>query len=500
MDLSLRPGYIKQFGTRLNFDKRSLPFRFILFQQGLNKKTTNMNRYILHLLIFILAFCSGCAIFRPDERELSPRELPKTFSLFPDAESMNPGMWWREFHSTELDNLIQQGFENNFDLRKSYAVLKQSRAQTRKQSSYRFPDLSANAGYDHTRTKQTSGTDSFSLGLAASYEMDLWGRVKSLSTADILSMNADAEDYRTMAMSLAASVCEAWVDIVSTRREIAYVNERISVNTQLLSMLEQRFEKGMASAMDVLNQKEALYQSLSMLTPLEAQETVQVNTLSLLLGKPPGKVSVTAMDIPDLTPFPGTGIPSDLLAMRPDIRAAGMRLKSADWQISAAKAARLPSLSLSAYGGYSAENAGDIFDNWIMNLAANLTGPIFDAGRKKADVDKAKALAEQRLAAYEGTVFQAVTDVENAIIREIKQKDYVTSLGQELDVVTLSYDEATRRYLAGQDSYLAMQEKMLNIQSLEISLIRQKGALFKYRIALYRSLGGNWTFDPVSTE
>lgn len=459
-----------------------------------------MNRYTTHFLVFILIFFYGCALFKPDERNPVPRELPETFSLYPESESTHPGMWWEDFQSPELSGLIQKAFKSNFDLRKSYAVLKQSRAQVKKQSSYRFPDFSLDAGYSHTKTKLADGSNSFSLGLAASYELDLWGRVTSLTTADILSMKADAEDYRTMAMTLAAGVAESWVDIVSTRCEIAYVRQRISVNTELLSMLEQRFEKGMATAMDVLNQKEALYQSLSLIPPLEAKEKVQMNALSLLLGEPPGKLAVTATDTPGLAPFPGTGIPSDLLAMRPDVRSAGLRLQSSDWQISAAKAARLPSFSLSASGAYSSENVGDIFDNWLLNLAANLTGPLFDAGRRKADVEKAKAVAEQRLATYESTVFQAVTDVENAIIQETKQKDYVKALAQELEAVTLSYDEATRRYLSGQDSYLAMQEKMLNIQSLEISLIRQRGVLFKYRVALYRSLGGNWSWDPESTE
>lgn len=456
-----------------------------------------MHQCKIYFLVFSLTLIWGCALFKPDTRNLVPENLPATYSLFPENERLSDGKWWESFNTPELNQLIQMAFEENFDLRKRYALFKESRAQVKKQSSYRFPDLSLDAGAVHSKTNQTDGTETFSLGLAATYELDLWGRVKSLATSEILNMQANAVDYQTMAMTVAASVAETWVDILTNRLEIEYIKERIAINTQLLSMLERRFEKGMATAMDVLNQKEALYQSISMLPPVEAEEKVQINTLALLLGLAPGTgPGIKTKTMPDLAPFPQTGIPSDLIAMRPDIRSAGFRLRAADWQISAAKANRLPTLSLSASGAYSAEKASDVFDNWIINLAANLTGPIFDAGRRKADVDKAEAFSEQMLATYENTVFQALLEVENAMIRETKQKDYVDALTRELASVKQSYEEATRRYLAGQDTYLAMQEKMLNIQSLEISLIRQKGALFTYRIALYRSLGGNWAWNP----
>jgi len=456
-----------------------------------------MNPVKLVLTTFTLVFLFGCTLFKPDSRDPVPVDFPLTYSLYPETTSVFQGKWWEDFQSTELNRLIGKAFESNFDLRKSYANLKQSRSLVKKQASYLFPEFSGNTGYSQTNAKGSDRMDTLSLGLAASYEIDFWGRIRSLKTSEILGMRASADDYLTMAMTVAAHVAEAWIDILATRQEIAYVKERINTNTELMAMLEKRFEKGMATSMDVLNQKEALSHSLSLLPSLEAQEQVLANNLSLLLGKPPGfRLEINRLSMPDLVPFPKAGLPSDLLAMRPDVRSAGLRLRAADWQISAAKAARLPSLSLSGSGTYSAEHVEDVFNHWIINLAANLTGPVFDAGRRKADVEKARAISEERLANYESTVFQALLDVENAMVHELKQKDYTRALSQELDVSKLSYKEATRRYLAGQDSYLLMQEKMLNIQNLEVTLIRQKAILFKYRIALYRSLGGNWALNP----
>lgn len=455
-----------------------------------------MNYFKLCLIALVLTASSGCSLFKPESRDPEPVDFPATYSLYPENESTSPGKWWEDFQCTELNQLIQNAFESNFDLRRSYARLKQARFQVKKQTSYLFPEISGQGGLSRTKTNNSKAVDTLSLGLSASYEIDLWGRIRALKSSDILTMRANAEDYFTMAMTVAASVSETWIDILSTRREISYVKERISTNKELMAMLEHRFEKGMATSMDVLNQKEALALSLSMLPPLESQERVLINTLALLLGKPPGtRFEINRSTLPDLAPFPKTGLPADLLAMRPDVRSAGLNLRAADWQISAAKAARLPSLSLSASGTYSADHINDIFNNWLINLAANLTGPIFDAGRRKANVDQAKAVAEERLAIYESTVFQALLEVENAMTREHKQSDYIHSLSQELETSKLSYEEATRRYLSGQDSYLVMQEKMLNIQNLEISMIRQKAILYKYRIALYRSLGGNWTFQ-----
>ncbi len=455
----------------------------------------------LYLLITLMLVLSGCIFFKPAARELIPSETPKKFSLYSESKIQQNSLWWKDFNSPELDRLVEKALGVNFDLRQAYARLNQSRALLKKSKASLFPELSASAGFSNTKTETESGgltvstnSKNYSAGLAASYELDLWGRIRSKNEADLLYMKESQALYDTAAMTVSAGVADMWIDIIATRQEIVYIKAGIKTNENLLKMMELRFEKSLASALDVLQQREGLASAKSRLPSLEAKEKVLMNNLILLVGKSSGAdIKVSNDSLPDMPPVPDSGLPADLISNRPDIRAAGLRLKAADWEISAAQAARLPVLSLSASGVYSASTMDDVFRNWAANLAANLTGPIFDAGRRKAEVNRVKAVAEERLAIYEKTVFSAVCDVENALVNEDRQIVYLKALENERKASELSLGETNRRYLAGQVTFLTLQEKLLRFQVFEGQLIRQKAVLLKYRISLYRALGGNWS-------
>ncbi len=468
-----------------------------------------MSRLMWIGCIMVIVF-SGCMVFKPDERSMAPDGTPERYSLFSETPSGDGRLWWQEFNNPELEGLIETGFGDNFSLREGYARLKQARAFYTVSASKLGPDISANGGAEHSKKGSEdpfigdSTSNSFSLSLAASYELDLWGKVRSQKKADFLYMNESQANYQIAAMTVAAGIAEIWIDIIATRNEIAFVKESIKTNASLLSSIQLRFEKSQATALDVLQQRQVLASSRSSLPPLEAKERILLNNLSLLTGKPPvSDVRVNTEKLPVLPAVLHTGLPIDLISMRPDIRAAGLRLKAADWEISAARAARLPALSLSASTSYYASATEDVFRNWISNLAASLTGPIFDAGRRKALVKRARAVADERLATYEKTVFSAMMDVENALINEDRQQAYIKALEHQRQAANHSFEEATRRYRAGQVSFITMQERLLRVQAMDGQLIRQKAVLLKYRIALYRALGGKWTlseFDSGKTN
>ena len=454
----------------------------------------------LFVTTLIIFFINGCVLFKPDEQSLIPDGTPDAFSLYSNGEKQESLFWWKDFKNPELDRLIETALGSNFDLREAYARLKQAQAFSKISASEMLPQVSASAGFDHKKTDSSSSggastSNTFSLGLAASYELDLWGRVRSQKEADRLYMTESRELYQSAAMTVAAEITEAWIDIIATRKEIAFVKETIKANESLLGAMLLRFEKSHATALDVLQQKQALASARSALPLLEAKERILMNNMILLTGKTGASENRVESDLlPSLPPVPAPGLPAELISMRPDIRAAGLHLKAADWEVSAARAARLPSLSLSASGTYSAADVDDIFRNWIANLAASLTGPVFDAGRRKSVVKRARAIAEERLATYEKTVFSAIRDVENALVNEDKQSAYLSAIGNERMAAELSLKESTRRYLAGQVSFLTMQERFLRVQALNGQEIRQKAAVLKYRIALYRALGGNWNW------
>ncbi len=450
-------------------------------------------------IVALIIFMNGCVLFKPDEKSLIPEGTPETFSLYADAEKQETVFWWKDFKNPELDRLIETALGANFDLREAYARLKQARAFSIISASEMLPVISPSAGLDHRKSStstDSSTSNTFSLGLAASYELDLWGRVRSQKEADRLYMHESRVLYQSAAMTVAAEIAENWIDIIATRKEIAFVHEAIKANESLLGSMQLRFEKSHATSLDVLQQKQALASANSALPLLEAKERIQMNNMILLTGKTETADNrVESVLLPSLPQVPAPGIPADLISMRPDIRAAGLHLKAAEWEVSAARAARLPTLSLSASGTYSAADVDDIFRNWIANLAASLTGPVFDAGRRKSVVKRARAIAEERIAAYEKKVFSAIRDVENALVNEDKQAAYLTAIENERKASELSLKESTRRYLAGQVSFLTMQERFLRVQALNGQVVRQKATVLKYRIALYRALGGNWNWN-----
>ena len=232
---------------------------------------------------------------------------------------------------------------------------------------------------------------------------------------------------------------------------------------------------------------------------VEEREQLLLNELAVLLGKPPGTdLKLIADRFPDLPDLPAIGLPADLLFARPDICSAARRLEAADWQIAAARANRLPAITLSAHTRYSESSLNTLFDTWLLNLSANLTAPLLDSGYRKAEVDRTRAVVDQKLAIYRETVMKAVKEVEDALVRNAKQATHIASLQQVIDVARKALDEASAHYCNGVSGYLPVLSQLLSVQSLETKLmLKQKNLLFA-RISLYRALGGTWPVGLIS--
>jgi NodT family efflux transporter outer membrane factor (OMF) lipoprotein len=450
---------------------------------------------IFILIVFLL---QGCALYTPEPRSPLPDNFPSRYTLYTEEGGEGSGRWWEEFGSPELDRLVGKALGDNFTIRKAWARLGQADAVAAGRSSGLWPNVAGDAGASRTKNR-TEGfgrsTDtSYSLGLSASYEVDLWGRIDALVTAGDMAAEATRADMDAAAMSVAAGVAETWIDLIATRREIRLLGEQVETNTTLLSLQQLRFEKSLASALDVLQQAEVLERAMAQIPPLEAQEKSLEYALALLVGEPPGvplEISQTAF--PPLAPLPDTGLPADLLAARPDVRAAGLRLKAADWEISAARADRLPALSLTGSGSYAGDRVDRLFDNWMLGLAAGLTGPIFDGGRRAAEVRRTRAVAAERLAAYQETVFTALGEVEENLINEKKEREHIRALEKVLDTARRALEEAEIRYTRGLNNFIPLLTELLSVQGQERELVRRRAALLKHRIGLHRALGGGWT-------
>ena len=443
---------------------------------------------------------TGCGVLGPDVRPVFPVQMPETYSLYTNADP-GPGLWWQSFGNAELNGLVQEALSGNFDIRTALSKVKQAQAAALKAGADLAPTLDytggTEKGWQQTRT-DAAGTSSrqsktFRSGLIAGYELDLWGRLNALHTAELVAFDATREDLEAAAVTVAANVTTAWIDILSARQQISILKKQINVNERMLNLQELRFINGQADTLAVSQQREAVARARALLPGLELSKQQQLNAMAVLLGRAgKGEIAISQEDLPGLIPLPEPGLPADLLASRPDVRAAGLRLKKMDWKVSAARVARLPSLNLSAATSFSSSSLDLIFSNWIATLAASISGPLFDGGSRKAEVDRARAEADQYLTDYARIVAQAVQEVEDSLATEKHQGEYIRLLEEQLAVSRLTVQDANLQYINGQDNYLDYLTAWTNVQTLERQLVSEQALLVKNRVSLYRALGGDW--------
>ena len=456
----------------------------------------HVNRFILTIILLLV---TSCAPFKPLDRQSPEGELPRSFSLY-TSESEPEARWWEEFNDPDLNVLITEALSDNFTLKEAWSRLVQTRALAVQAGAALYPDLTGIADADYARQRSDNGSrktvsnEDYSLGVISSYELDLWGRIRAGRESALLEVTAAREDLNTAAMTLAAEVANRWVNIISQRMQKRLLERQLQTNLTLLELIELRFRMSMVSALDVYQQKQVVEDTMAEIPLVEAEEQVLRHELALLLGKPPGtSLNISRENFPEPAEIPATGLPADLLSSRPDLRRAGMLLQAADWQVAAARANRLPAISLTAGAQYGKGNIDVLFDNWLLSLAGNLTAPIFDGGRRAAEVDLRRALVDENLFAYREAVLTAIKEVEDALVIEVKQREHIRALENVLATARKALEQAGIRYRNGLTDYLPVLTQLLAVQGLERNLIQQQANLVNARVSLYRSLGGTWT-------
>jgi NodT family efflux transporter outer membrane factor (OMF) lipoprotein len=465
-------------------------------------------------VLLLLPLGSGCVMFKPDLRR--PQEealglLPETYSVI--ATNPSPSqVWWQDFNSADLDRLIGLALTQNFSVVQAEARMRQAEAQAIKAGAVLWPELSVQGSASSTRqytdspvnpeAGKTTSTESYSLGgVAASYELDLWGRVRASRDSARSTYQASRSDLEAAWMSIAAQIADRWLQLQANQTKLELLRKQLETNRTLVDLLELRNRSGQATALDVVQQRQTAAATESAIPPLESAIVVLTNQLNILLGQPYATpLELADSGVPDLPPLPDAGLPGDLLTNRPDVQAAALRLESAGWSLASAKADRLPAIRLSGSAVYQSDAFADLFDNWLANLAAGFTAPVFDGGRRRAEVRRNEAVRDERLSAYKEAVLQAITDVENALIREDRQQAYLDSLQRERDYAKNALQEAQTRYRNGSIDYLNVLASLTSVQRLEQDMISGKLALLQERIGLYRALGGTWTRLPLNQQ
>ncbi len=432
-------------------------------------------------------------------------EMPDSFSSS-EGQPAPAQRWWESFGDPGLNDTVERVLRDNPGLMQFWARLRQVEAAARQAGALLLPEVSAEGTASRARASAPAagGEDrevtrnQYLLALAAGYEVDLWKRLEHLHQAAALNYEATSEDLQSAAMTLAAVSAETWFAAVEQNAQLRLLEEQVETGETFLSLLELRFALGQATALDLYQQRQQLAATRSQFPLVEVQRRFLEHRLASLAGVPPGGAGpVERASFPDLPPYPDPGIPVDVLHRRPDVRSAFLRVKAADHGVAAAIAEMLPSLRLSARAGFQAAELGDLFSTFIYQLAAGALGPVYDGGRRQAEVLKRKEVLEERLQVYREIIVEALREVEDALAGERKQAEYLHSLEEQMKIGRATLEQARLRYASGLSDYLPVLTALQALQRLERSYLSSRRQRYSYRIQLYRALGGSWVGLPV---
>lgn len=451
---------------------------------------------ILFFTVFSILFISiftGCSSQKSTVDVLDD-ELPE-FTESGD-EPVIP-KWWQAFDDESLNNTVNQALEDNFDLKTAWQRLQASEAQSRAVSASFFPVLDASAGGQTRKGGNTFGSgDNYSTDLAASYEVDLWGRIAAQSKAADLYSKAALKNYQTAAITLAAEITRTWYQLQETELQIDIVEEQIKTNRDVLELLKTRFGSGQVRSVDIMRQEQLLERTREQQISLQEQRAILKNRLNVLSGQSPQKSRHYAVsDLPDLPPKPKAGLPAELIQRRPDVQNAFLELKAADEELAVAISSRYPRISLNASIGTASDDIGNIFDNFVRSFGGNLLAPVFYGGELKAEQDRAEANKKEKAYQYGQTVLTAFEEVENTLLQENQQRKSLNSIQKQVELAEKSYEQLRTEYFNGMSNYLDVLTALDELQQLRRNYLQGRYELIDYRIALYRALAG-----PFETE
>ncbi|WP_026354343.1 efflux transporter outer membrane subunit [Massilia niastensis] len=450
---------------------------------------------------------AGCMSLAPKyERPQAPvagsfPELPRAASA-PGAPAANEAPanieWQRFFADARLRQLIELSLANNRDLRIAIASIEQARAQYRVARADRLPTVSAAV----TGNRQTTGEDEpinsvYQAGLAVSaFELDLFGRVRNLSQAALAQYLATEEARKTTQISLIASVANAYLQLLADEELLKITQDTLKTREESDKLVKLRFDNGVASRLEVQQSVSLVETARTTLAQQQRLRAQDINLLTLLVGQPipatlaPGATLATT-ELPELP----AGLPSDLLATRPDIRSAEQQLIAANANIGAARANFFPRITLTGSAGSASTELSGLFDSgsfgWTFAPQAIL--PIFDYGRNTAILGSARAQRDISVAQYERAIQTAFREVADALAGQATFSEQLRAQRAVAEAEADRFNLSDLRYRSGAASYLDLLDAQRSLFQAQQAAVQANLLRLQNQVTLYRVLGGGWT-------
>ncbi|HEX4953457.1 MAG TPA: efflux transporter outer membrane subunit [Thermoanaerobaculia bacterium] len=462
----------------------------------------------LPALALAVVTAAGCASFRPDYQRPATT-LPEAYSS-PASTAAASDTWWTTFGDSQLDRLVAEALEKNQDLLAAAARVEEARALAGVARADQFPQVWVDGSGSRYRFSGDNpqfppGIDlensTVRLTANASYELDFWGRYRNATAAARAELLATEAGRQNLRVGLTAGVVSAYFDLLGFDRQLAIARETLSSRQEAVRLQRLRFDAGTISELDLAQAEAELASTEATVPALERALRQTENRLGVLLGRVGGSVERSSGLDALVAPEVPVGLPSQLLARRPDVVAAEHSLVAANARIAVVRAAYFPSISLTAYAGSESQQLSNLLGSGtgIWNLALGLIQPIFQAGRTTRQLEAARAREQQLVAGYLKAVQTAFAEVEDALVARRTGATEREALARQVEALDRARRLAQLRYEAGDSSYLEVLDAERSLFGAELSLTEARRAELAAAVALFKALGGGFKVAAPTT-
>lgn len=440
---------------------------------------------------------SGCSTLQPTDAQLPPVAVPAGWSVAGAGGVATPLVqWWERLGDPELTALISEALAANTSVRSAQAALQQSRALVDVQTAGTLPRLGVSGSAQRSRASGSTG-NSFSAGFDASWEPDVFGRLRAgvnASEADARAAQASLADVQ---VSLAAEVAVNYIELRGLQQRLQIARSNLASQQETLQIAQWRLQAGLTTSLVAEQARAAAEQTAAQIPALQSSLAQSRHSLAVLTGQPPAALNAR-LDATAMVPLPpddlALDIPAQTLRQRPDVRAAEHRVAAAAARVAQADAARYPDFSLSGTLGLRALTVGALTAGNAVtsSLAAGVTAALFDGGAARAQVRSQEAALEQVRVAYEATVLAALKDVEDALVALQGNRERLQRLQAAADAAANAALMAQQRYASGLIDFATVLETQRTQLSAQDSVATTVASVAADHVRLYKALGGGW--------
>jgi multidrug efflux system outer membrane protein len=450
-----------------------------------------------------LLFLGACTL-GPDYQR-PQLELPAQYPEPAPAETRPLALqWWQLYGDPTLDRLIDTAQTANADVRLAAARVQEAEGALREARAALFPEVTGSYTYARQRVSTVASPPQFpgvplvrpnhTLSASTNFEVDFWGRFARASEAARANLFGAQYERDTVLLSLAGAITQAYFALRSLDAQLAVLDQAIRVRRDSLDIAQARLDAGLASELDVHQARGALFDALVQKRDADRNRALVEHQLGLLTGRMDLKLASGDLFALPLAPVPPPGLPSALLERRPDIRQAEENLVAANAQIGIARAAMFPAISLTGVAGGQSAELGDLLTSGakIWTVGFGLALPLFDAGRREARLEQARARREQAVAGYQRAVETGFREVADAIVNVQQTGDSEAELKARLEAARAALELSTLRYEKGYSPYLEVLDAQRNANDAELAYVRNRQARLAFSVDLMKALGGGW--------